>query len=65
MSDESRSHSLIVVVLSFVIAGGLIVSAIIYFVFCTDKALAAQEIWAHFKSLSLFAAGYAFRGKVT
>ena len=65
MFTESKSHSFIVIILSVVIAIGLIASAIIYFNNSIDKVITAQEIWAHFKALSLFAAGYAFRGKVT
>ena len=60
MFTESKSHSFIVIILSVVIA-----SAIIYFINSTEKVITAQEIWVHFKALSLFAAGYAFRGKVT
>ncbi len=63
MSYKTKSHSLVVLVLSAVIVAGLVISAFVYFSFGADKALIAQEIWAHFKSLSLFAAGYAFRSK--
>lgn len=64
MSQE-KSYSFTVLLLSVVIAIGLVASAILYFIYGADRAQVAQEIWAHFKSLSLFAAGYAFRSKVT
>ncbi len=65
MFTKSKSHSIITIVLSVIITIGLIASAIIYFNNSAVKIIAAQDIWVHFKALSLFAAGYAFRGKAT
>jgi len=60
MSHKHQDSPKIVTTLSIIIMLGLAATAIIYIALSNDKGGASQEVWGHFKDLSILVIGYYF-----
>lgn len=63
MSKDHKHQQFILIAFSLVICIGLFVSASLLLYLSDNQMAILQEIWSHFKALSLIAAGYVFGKK--
>ncbi|WP_166256103.1 hypothetical protein [Marinobacter salicampi] len=60
MSDQPKVIAPIIPFLSVLIFFALVAAATVYVEYSDDKALAAEQIWDHIKTLSLIVTAYFF-----
>ncbi len=65
MSPQIQFNSATQIIFTSAIMLCLFLSSLLFFYGATDKVSASQEIWRHFRDLSLFAAGYYFNNSVS